>query len=152
MTLQVPGHFGDQFLIAPVPAPVPLSLHFYQASLFENPHVMGNGGLREFDSFLNVAGAQACLFPKGVPTLFFQRVKDAATGGVGDGVEKWSEVGGSGRHDEKSSRLLRDPRIELRASLLQKGSTLAHSFEARSVWLCHFPVLAASIQHALRRQ
>jgi len=85
---------------------VSLPFDFHQASLYQNSHVMRHGRLRKLHPFFDVAGAQACVFSQRVSAFFFERLQDAAAGRVGDGVEKGTEVGGSGRHERKISRLL----------------------------------------------
>ena len=62
---------------------------------------MRNRRLREFDTLLNVEGAQADVFAEGVPTLFFKSLQNSTAGGISDRVEESVEVRGGERHDEE---------------------------------------------------
>src|SRR3982074_1654202 len=57
-TFQATREFLQVPLIPPVPHPVAYFLGFDQFGLGENRHVMGNGGLRQWDSFFDIGGAK----------------------------------------------------------------------------------------------
>ena len=52
-----------------------LSLRFHQAGLFEDSHVMGNGGLRQLHTLLDIGGAEPGFLVEGASAFFLARAE-----------------------------------------------------------------------------
>jgi hypothetical protein len=84
-------HFGELFngaFVALVPSPVAFLLRFDQAGFLQDAHVVRDGGLREVNAALDIAGAKAGILADRTGATNFQNLQDTATGGIGDGVQQ----------------------------------------------------------------
>ncbi len=61
---------------------------------------MRNGGLRQFDALLDIAGAESGLLVERASAFFLERAQNATTRGVGNGVEKAVEMGSGVGHKD----------------------------------------------------
>jgi len=85
-------HLPDRLLIPPVPAPLAMLGGFNQSRVRQNRHVVRDRRLRQLNSLLNVAAAQAGTVNvpgRRNPALatFFEHEQDAAPGRISNGVE-----------------------------------------------------------------
>jgi len=69
--------------------------------LFQNPHVMGDGRLRQLYSLFNVKSAEASFLVDGAPAFFFQSAQNSAARGIRNCMEKSIEIGRSASHQEE---------------------------------------------------
>ena len=86
-------HLRDQLLVALIPTPMSLALGLHQASLLEDPHVMGNSRLRELHPLFNVRCAQPGFLPDRASALFFERAQNAPARRVSNRVQKAIQIG-----------------------------------------------------------
>ena len=62
---------------------------------------MGNGGLRQLHTLLDIGGAEPGFFVEGASAFFFEHAQNSAASGIGNGVQEAIEMGSGVRHGER---------------------------------------------------
>ena len=77
---------------------MPLALSLDHARLFQYPHVMRHGRLRQLHAFLDIARAQPRFLIDRASAFFFKRRQNPSASGIGNGVQKAIKIEGSVSH------------------------------------------------------
>ena len=85
------GERADRDFVAVVPAPLALFLSLNQAGFLQDGHVMGDGGLGNADTLLDVTGAKAGFFPEGAGAFGFEGLQNLPASRIADGMEQAGE-------------------------------------------------------------